>query len=138
MHIRRALLLFAIVLGLAALVASLSRPAEERSRTAQRDEPPPAPPTASPAPADSPQRPVSFNAAADERRRVPASRAATLQVSVDEPGSVELPRLELTASTDEHTPARFEVFPTRPGNYEILFIPADGDESRPAGTLVVD
>jgi hypothetical protein len=137
-HIRRALLLFAIVLGLAALVASLSRPPEEQSGTAPREEPPPAPATASPAPADSPPRPVSFNAAADERRRVPASRAATLQVSVDEPGSVELPRLGLTASTDEHTPARFEVFPTRPGNYEILFIPADGDESRPAGTLVVD
>ena len=41
---------------------------------------------------------MSFNAAADERRRVPPSRAATLQVSVDEPGSVELPRLGLTAS----------------------------------------
>lgn len=81
---------------------------------------------------------MSFNAAADERRRVPPRRAATLEVSVDEPGSVELPRLGLTTSTDEHTPARFEVFPTRPGKYEILFTPADGDESRPAGTLVVE
>jgi hypothetical protein len=137
-HIRRALLLFAIVLGMAALVASLSRPPAERSSTAPPEEPAPAPSTARPAPADNPPRPVSFNAASDERRRVPASRAATLEVSVDEPGNVELPGLGLTASTDEHTPARFEVFPTRPGNYEILFTPADGDESRPAGTLVVD
>jgi hypothetical protein len=139
-HIRRALLLFAIVLGMAALVASLSRPAEERPRTAPREEPGPGPgpATATPAPADNPPRPVSFNAASDERRRVPESRAATLEISVDEPGSVDLPGLGLTASTDEHTPARFEVFPTRPGRYEILFTPAHGDESRPAGTLVVD
>jgi hypothetical protein len=137
-HIRRALLLFAIVLGMAALVASLSRPPEERSRTAPREEPRRAPPTATAAPADNPPSPVSFNAASDERRRVPASQAATLEVSVDQPGSVELPGLGLTASTDEHTPARFEVFPTRPGKYEILFTPADGDESRRAGTLVVD
>lgn len=137
-HIRRALLLFAIVLGMAALVASLSRPAAERSTTAPREEPGPGTATATPAPADNPPRPVSFDAASEERRRVPESRAATLEISVDEPGNVELPGLGLTASTDEHTPARFEVFPTRPGRYEILFTPAHGDESRPAGTLVVD
>jgi hypothetical protein len=137
-HIRRALLLFAIVLGMAALVASLSRPADERSSTEPREQPRRAPATASPAPADTPPRPVSFNAAAEERRRVPASRATTLEISVDEPGSIELPGLGLTASTDEHTPARFAVFPTRAGRYEILFTPANGDETRPAGTLVVD
>jgi hypothetical protein len=137
-HIRRALLLFGIVLGMAALVASFSRPAEERSSTEPREPPERAPATAAPAPADSPPRPVSFNAASEERRRVPASRAATLEITVDQPGSVELPGLGLTASTDEHTPARFAVFPTRPGRYEILFTPADGDETRPAGTLVVD
>jgi hypothetical protein len=43
----------------------------------------------------------------------------------------------LTASADEHTPARFEVFPTRAGVYAILFRPADGDQSKPAGALVV-
>src|SRR5215212_854628 len=66
-HIRRALLLFAIVLGMGALVASLSRPPAERSRTEPREEPSPGPATATPAPADTPPRPVSFNAAADER-----------------------------------------------------------------------
>ena len=140
MHIRRALLLFAIVLGMAALVASLSRPAEERSRTEPREEPGPGPTTvtAEPAPADNPPRPVSFDAESDERRLIAASRAATLEISVDEPGSVEIPGLGLTASTDEHTPARFEIFPTHPARYEILFTPADGDESRSAGTLVVN
>ena len=138
MHIRRALLLFAIVLGMAALVASLSRPAEEQSRTEPREKPTPSRVTARPLPADSPPEPVSFDAVSGERRRLPVERAATLEVSVDEPGIVELPGLRLTASADEHTPARFEVFPTRPGRYEVLFTPAHGDESRPAGMVVVD
>ena len=138
MHIRRALLLFAIVLGTAALVASLSRPPEEQSRTERRTEPAPAPAVAEPAPADGAPKAVSFDAALDERRRQPADRALTLEVSVDEPGSVEVPDFGLSASADEHTPARFDLFPAHAGRYEILFTPARGDETRPAGTLVVD
>ena len=138
MHIRRALLLFAIVLGMAALVASLSRPPEDRSGTERRTQAPPGPTVAEPAPADAGPTAVSFDAALDERRRQPAGRALTLEVSVDEPGSVELPAFGLSASADEHTPARFDVFPTHAGRYKILFTPARGDETRPAGTLVVD
>jgi hypothetical protein len=134
-HIRRALLLFAIVLGMAALVASISRPPENRTATEQTEEP--GPPTATPAPVDSPPRAVSFDAASRDRRRVERDRAATVEIAVDEPGSVEVPDLGLTATADEHTPARFEVFPTRAGAYAILFRPADGDRSRPAGALVV-
>jgi hypothetical protein len=137
-HIRRALLLFAIVLGMAALVASLSRPPEERTRTEAREEPAPKSPTARALPPDSAPAPVSFDALSNERHRLPVDRAATVEVSVDEPGSVELPALGLTAGADQHTPARFDFFPTRPGSYAILFIPADGDEGRPAGTVVVD
>ena len=136
MHIRRALLLFAIVLGMSALVASLSRPPDERSRTTATA-PTPGPGTVAAAPSENPPRAVRFDAASRERRRVSEERAATLEVTVDQPGSVEVPDLGLSASADEHTPARFEVFPTRAGNYAILFTPAAGDESRPAGTLVV-
>jgi hypothetical protein len=138
-HIRRALLLFAIVLGMAALVASLSRPPEERTRTEAREEPAaPRSPTARALPPGSAPTPVSFDALSNERRRLRVDRAATVEVSVDEPGSVELPALGLTASADRHTPARFDFFPTRPGSYAILFIPADGDEGRRAGTVIVD
>jgi hypothetical protein len=137
-HIRRALLLFAIVLGMAALVASLSRPPEERSRTEPRQKPSPGPTMAEPAPADGAAKLVSFDAVASETHRLQAGRAATLEVSVDEPGSVEVAAFGLTASADEHTPARFEVFPTHAGRYKIHFTPAHGDESRPAGTLVVN
>ena len=135
MHIRRALLLFVIVLGMAALLASVSQPPEKRAAQEPRDEPAPA--TATPAPAANPPKPVSFDALADESRRLSAGRAATLEIAVDEPGTVEIPGLGLSASADPVTPARFEVFPTRPGQHEILFTPAQGDESRPAGTLVV-
>jgi hypothetical protein len=144
-HIRRALLLFAIVLGMAALVASLSRPPEERSATERSEEPAPdagagpapGPETPTPAPVDNPPRPITFDASSRDRRRLEQGRAATIEIAVDEPGSVEVPDLGLTASADEHTPAHFEVFPTRAGTYAILFTPVDGDRSRPAGTLVV-
>ena len=140
MHIRRALLLFAIVLGMAALVASLSRPAEERTATERSQEPSQEQsqePSAAPAPVDTPPRPISFDASSPDRRRLQQGRAATVEIAVDEAGSVEVPDLGLITNADEHTPARFELFPTRAGDYAILFTPTDGDRSRPAGTLVV-
>jgi hypothetical protein len=131
------LLLFAIVLGMAALVASLARPPEERATKEPREEPAPATTTPAPTPTAGLPEPVAFDAAADESRRLPADRPATLEIAVDEPGAVEIPELGLSATADPLTPARFEVFPTRSGDYEIVFTPAHGDESRPAGTLVV-
>src|SRR4051812_50094583 len=68
-HLRRALLLFAIVLGLAALVASLSRPvAERRDRTTQGTTPEPGPPGA--APGAGPAQPAG---GATATRRFPAA-----------------------------------------------------------------
>lgn len=134
-HLRRALLLFVIVLGTAALVASLSRPVEDRD---ERDRPvDPGPATAAPGPAADPPKPVSFDAALDESRRLRTGRAATLEVSVGEPGNVEIPGLGLSAPAAPLTPARFDVLPARPGDYSILFTPAAGDGSEPAGRLVV-
>jgi hypothetical protein len=133
--VRRALLLFAIVLGMAALAASLSRPPEEQRATPEKREP--RPPTAAPAPAGQAPAQVLFDAAEKETRRLAAGRAATLEVAVEEPGSVEIPDLGLSAAAEELTPARFEVLPARPGEYEIRFTPAAGSESQPAGRLVV-
>jgi hypothetical protein len=134
-HLRRALLLFAIVLGTAALVASLSRPVEDaQERQAPRD---PRPATAAPAPAPNPPEELSFDAVMDESQRLRAGRAATLEVSVTEPGNVEIPGLGLSAPAAPLTPARFDVLPARPGDYAILFTPAAGEGSEPAGKLVV-
>ena len=133
-HLRRALLLFAIVLGTAALVASLSRPVEDRR---ERERPAdPGPPTATPAPSSQPEKPVSFEAAKDESRRMRAGEAATLEVTVTEPGDVDIPDLGLSAPAAPLTPARFEVLPAEPGDYEIVFTAA-GAEAEPAGRLVV-
>lgn len=132
---RRALLLFAIVLGMAALVASFSRPPVQRTETRQRA--PVEPPTAAPAPSPGVTEALEFDAGEDESERLRAGRPATLEVSVDEAGSVEIPGLGLSASADTLTPARFDVLPAREGEYEILFTPADGDVAARAGTLVV-
>ena len=135
MHLRRALLLFAIVLGTAALVASLSRPVEDRSVREARPDPGPA--TAAPVPSSAPAEPVSLDASKDESRRLRAGSAATVEVAVTEPGNVEIPGLGLSATGDPLTPARFEVLPAEAGDYEILFTPASDGEPKPAGRLVV-
>ena len=113
----------------------ISRPPENRTKTEQSRQP--GPPEAAPAPADNPPRPITFDASSRDRRRLAEGRAATVEIAVEEPGTIEVPDLGLTAIADEHTPARFEVFPTRAGSYAILFRAADDDESRPAGTLVL-
>lgn len=131
-------MLFAIVLGLAALVASLSRPVEERRDESSQSQPrDTGPPTASPTPAPGLPLALSFEASENETMRLPAGVAATLEVSVDEAGSVEIPGLGLSAPADRLTPARFDVLASRPDRYELLFTPAGGNPSEPAGRLVV-
>ena len=133
MHVRRALLLFAIVLGLAALAASLSRTNEDdplKPETAPRSEP--TTPRVSPAPAPAPPEELAFDAAEDDVEELDEGRPATV-----EPGQVEIPLLGLSAAAEPLTPARFDVLPSESGRYELTFTPAAGDESRPAGTLDV-
>ena len=90
-HLRRALLLFAIVLGLAALAASISRPRDSANEQATPGPVPPPTeteraPTASPGNANTsdPLAQVTFSDAEDEpTRRVPAGQATTVLVEVD-------------------------------------------------------
>jgi hypothetical protein len=131
-------MLFAIVLGMAALVASLSRPVDERREdSAQREPRDPGPPTASPKPAPDLPDALGFEASENETMRLPAGAAATVEVSVEEPGSVEIPGMGLSSPANPETPARFDVLPNRPGRYQLLFTPAGGNPSEPAGRLVV-
>jgi hypothetical protein len=141
-HLRRALLLFAIVLGMAALVASLSRPIEQRrSDTTPQSPREPGPATATPGPSAGPApelpRTVSFQASEDQSMKLRAGDAATVDVAVSEAGTVEIPDMGLSSAADPVTPARFDVLATRPGRYELIFIPARGERARPAGSLVV-
>lgn len=141
MHLRRALLLFAIVLGLAAIAASVSRPRDEPAERAAPAPTQTAPaPTVSPGSADTgePLTEVTFDDPEREvTRRVRAGQAATVLVEVDEPGEVEIPDLGLSSFGDPITPARFDVFASAPGSYQVLFTSASGDESTAVGTLTV-
>ena len=139
MHLRRALLLFAIVLGLAAVAASVSRPGGDSSDSERAAPPPPTQgaPTVSPGPAGESPVTLRFNAEREQVRRLEVGRAATLQVSVDEPGQVEIPLLGLAAPAEPVTPARFDIFASDSGRYPIAFTPAEGEEALPAGILDV-
>jgi hypothetical protein len=137
-HIRRAMLLFAIVLGVAALVASLSPPLDERQADTTPSEPPSsAPSTATATPAPEPSRALEFDAAEDESLRVPTGQSATVLVAVDEPGQVNIPDMGLTQPANPNTPARFDILAPSPGRYDLLFSPAGRSESESAGELVV-
>lgn len=143
MHLRRAVLLFAIVLGLAALAASVSRPRDDRSGLERPPAGSPRPPvshpspTLAPGPLPNPPVEVTFDAAKDETRRVEIDRSATVQVKVDELGMVEIPALGLSAPAEPVTPARFDLLTSEVRRLAIIFTPAASDEARPAGTLVV-
>jgi hypothetical protein len=129
-HLRRALLLFAIVLGLAALAASVSRPRHN-------DEPPaPTPTEAARAPAPALTQ-VTFDADHARAHSIDAGQAATVYVRVPEPGQVSIDALGMTDAAEPTTPAEFDVFAPTPGRYPIVFQPAGSDEQIEAGTLVV-
>ena len=132
MHLRRALLLFAIVLGLAAIAASVSR-----SPTDGRVDAPPERPEA-PAVSEEDSSDLRLEGPQVRRRAVLAAGSArTLSVAVLEPGQVELPELGLSSPAEPLTPARFELLVDEPGSYEVEFIPASSTESRGLGTLIV-
>jgi hypothetical protein len=138
-ELRRALLLFAIVLGLAAIATSLSRPNDDGG-----DEPPP--PAARQQPATPTARPGSAGAAANivfragrppATEQLAADRPASVTVEVDASGLVELGGLGLTAPAEPLTPARFDVLVADEGRHPVRFTPAGTDEPRTVGTLVV-
>lgn len=110
MHLQRALLLIAIVLGLTALAASLAPAPKKRATSA-----PTAPPTTAtspPTPAAAPQQ-LSFRATPSGRRltvrTAPVGGHVVIQVKVATAGDVAIPSLGLTASAEPGTPAMFDV-----------------------------
>jgi hypothetical protein len=145
-HLRRALLLFAIVLGLAAVAASISRPREHKSppptttqsQTAPTIEPGTAPETPPPGESGPGSVEVTFDADKPKAHKVGAGQAATVVVEVPSPGQVSIADLGLTDAADPTTPASFDVLTSRPGRYPITFEPADTNTPLEAGTLVVE
>lgn len=138
MELRRALLLFAIVLGLAAIASSIARPPGDRAARERRPQPAAerATPTASP---QRTARPPAVLTLAIGRRpatvRLEAGRAATLTVVAPEAGQVTVEGLGLAANAEPVTPARLEVLAAEPGRHRVRFAPAGGGEARTVGAL---
>jgi hypothetical protein len=150
MDLRRALLLFAIVLGLAAIASSIARPPErEADAPARKDgaasqpgsDGAPAPSSAAPQPGTGSAEPVTLELRAGARpqiRKLEQGRPATLLVEVETPSQVDIPSLGLTQAAERLTPARFDVLIGEPGNHRILLHPAaSGGISSRIGTLKV-
>ena len=141
LELRRALLLFAIVLGVAALVTSVSNPADrERAGEPESAREPAPPPSGGPARTGraGPVR-VRFDSEARVRAwKLEGGRAATVTVAVGSPGEVRIEGLGLSAPAEQLTPARFELLPRRPGRHRVRFTPTGRSEARTVGFLEVE
>jgi hypothetical protein len=138
MQLRRALLLFAIVLGLGAIAASIAAP-PRRTRE-----------SASPPAGEAPQarreprrgRTATVNvefdlAGAPRTLSVEAGRHVIVTVAAAAPGQASLEGLGLVSPVEPDSPARFDLFPQRPGRYRAVVTPAAGGPARTAGVLNV-
>ena len=133
-ELRRALLLFAIVLGVAAVVAALASPSEDSDRAATT--PPTEPSTPPSSPARTPTRVSLDGRRAPVTRTLEIGRATTVVASVEEAGQVAIPDLGLTDAAEPNDPAVFETLPTRRARYRVLFLPSGGVRPRLLGELV--
>jgi hypothetical protein len=131
MHLRRALLLMALVVFLVAAVGALvPRPRETGGGGAAL---PPAPV------AGAPLRTVelSYPHRGEPRRlRVVTGSHVVVEVGTTQSGEATVPGLGLVQPAEISTPARFDVLVDRPGTYDVTFDPAAG-EPAVVGRLVV-
>jgi hypothetical protein len=136
-NLRRALILFAVVLGLAGLAAAVSRPGGNGGAGTTTSE---GPPELGPAPQPEGTTPVqlSFSERGRPRtKRLRAGLAAVVTVTVRVPGEVELSGLGLSLAAEPLTPARFDVLASQPGRYAVRFTPASQGSARTIGVLRV-
>ena len=129
MQVRRVLLLFALVLGLSAVVASLAPPPEKPGDEDRGTDTSvtTSPQSTGPAMRRMPIRIVARGPKARPvTRRVREGSSFALEVPVREPGDVVLDELGLRQSADPHTPAQFYVLASPPGRYAVAFVPVLG------------
>ena len=129
------MLLFALVLGLVAVVTSLAPPPSERDSD-------PAPPVETPeSEARGPaKRNIRLAAPARGRPRlrpVATGTRLTVLVSVQEPGDVEIEGLGLRQTADPRAPARFDLLAAPAGRYRVTFHTLGG-RTLPVARLVFE
>jgi glucose/arabinose dehydrogenase len=136
MHLRRAVVLFAIVLGIAAVAASLAPHPSNRSSPSSAlgggTQTTAAPPT--PVPAPSTDVTMSLVRGKPPTETVRPGSHLVLTVTVNEPGQVSFLGDERPAEAD--TPATFDVLAPGSGRLPVTFTPAAGGAPR-SGTIVV-
>jgi hypothetical protein len=130
-HLRRALLLFALVLGLTALAAAVSPSREDNSALV-------------PASPVSAAQALPRQVVLDTRRA--GSRAVAIRAKVDEHilvsvvasggGLATIPRLGRTASVSADAPAQFDLLAPAAGRYDVMLEPSGSGEPRRVGTLI--
>ena len=141
MHLRRALLLFALVLGLTALAAAVSPSRDDGGAGSAGSGS-----AVAPAPAVSASEALPRQIVLDTRRRPRTGVARVLRARENEHvvvsvlssdgGLATIPRLGRTARVSAAAPARFDLLGPAPGRYEVMFEPAGSGEQRLVGTLV--
>ena len=132
MHLRRAVLLMAMVLAVVALAEAIVP--VPRERRAERQ------PRAAPAPRPGAEaRTVTLRYPPRGRtRRVRAAADAhvVVEVATSAPGDARIAGLGLVQAAEPSSPARFDILADRPGAYRVDFAPAAGRLTQVA-TLVV-
>jgi hypothetical protein len=130
MHLRRAVLLFGLVVGLAAIVAAVA-PKPKSDTLLQAPTAPPPPP-----PAASPTANVALSLVHERRvrRHVPPGAHLILSVEVAEPGDVSF--LGLVQAAEPGTPAVFDLVMPRSGSFAVEFVPSAGGSPRGATVSV--
>lgn len=136
MEMRRALLLFAIVLGVAAVVASLSSSSRDNADSSRLPAPPATAVDRGPSPVSAPT--VRFDAdRAPADRTLRVGRAGTVTVSSEQPGEVRIDSLGLSAAVEPSSPARFDIYETDPGSHRLRLDAAGGVHDRSLGVLTI-
>ena len=127
-HFRRAILLFALILGLAALVAAVSP-----SRVAKG---PVLPPPAGGSQSEPAARELAFAVGGKRVRRAREGEHVVVSVSSEAGGLATIPRLGRTASVGPAAPALFDLLAPPPGRYDVMLAVSGTSEPRRVGTLV--
>jgi hypothetical protein len=127
-HFRRAILLFALVLGLAALAAAVSPTRVEKG--------PALAPPAGGSQTDAVTRELAFGAGARRVRRAREGQHVVVSVASEAGGVATIPRLGRTASVGPAAPARFDLLAPAPGRYDVMLELSGAGEPKRVGTLV--
>jgi hypothetical protein len=136
-HLRRAILLFALVLGLTALAAAVSPSRDDGNDDGEA--------VVAPAPSLPGVERLPRQIVLDTRRprgrspklmRARANEHVVVSVLASGGGLATIPDLGRTATVSAAAPARFDLLAPAPGRYDVMFEATGSDEPRRVGTLV--